>query len=178
MSYSSLIVRSGEDLKFMNLIPNTLFTGDDTPIELPVNEGEYCLNVSSTGSRIFTPLKPSPERRRAITITQFGKDSSSPSSVTANSQFTYNNIPDGSYLMMISAQIYTSKYRFTIPKYALSANGNNDFYATYIRGFTANIETQTIVDVDKDGVLRINASTSGCDDYAYCYFNISLIPVN
>lgn len=174
MSYSSLIIRNGEDLKFMKLLPNSLFTGEE-PLELPVYEGDYCLNVSSTGARVFTPIKPFHDNRKTITFTEEFNDSNS-NDVESKKQFIHINIPNGKYLMLINAHIYTDRYRLTIPKYALSVNGDG-FYESYIKGFTANITTNTVVDIS-DSTLTIDAQTVDCDHYAYSYFKITLIPVN
>lgn len=78
--------------------------------------------------------------------------------------------------MLVNALIYTDKYRFTIPKYSLSANGDN-FYSSYIRDFTSNITSNTIVDISNHS-LTIDVSTADCEYYFYCYFKITLIPVN
>lgn len=172
MSYSSLIIRNGENLKFMKLLPNSLFTGEE-PLELPVYEGDYCLNVSSTGARVFTPIKPFHDNRKTITFTEEFNDSND---VEDKKRFIHINIPNGKYLMLINAHIHTEKYRLTIPKYALSVNGDG-FYESYIKGFTANITTNTIVDIS-DNTLTIDAQTVNCDHYAYSYFKITLIPVN
>lgn len=174
MSYSSLIIRNGEDLKFMKLLPNSLFTGEE-PLELPVYEGDYCLNVSSTGARVFTPIKPFHDNRKTITFTEEFNDSNS-NDVESKKQFMHINIPNGKYLMLVNAHIHTDKYRLTIPKYALSVNGDG-FYESYIKGFTANITTNTVVDIS-DNTLTIDALTVNCDHYAYSYFKITLIPVN
>lgn len=69
MQNNFLIIHNGEDLKFIELFPNSLFTGDG-PIKLPEDEGDYCLNISSSGSKMFISLKPYDDKQEAITFTE------------------------------------------------------------------------------------------------------------
>lgn len=175
MSYDSVIVRNGDNLKFKPLYPNTILTGDD-PLNIPTEYGQYYLNVTRN-SRSFEKCA----NKKPIVLNQIFNGGGSPSYpsyvVSSCTALTFSNIPNNKYLMLVDSQIINWRRNpYGIPKLGLRV-GNDFITVTYLNDFATTLTPHAIVDI-VDNKLEIGIKATDCDNYVFDKFKVTLIPLN
>ena len=171
---SYILVKKDNTLEYAQVPDNSLVTSDLTPINLPKDNGNYCLNVSK-GSKSF--VKMCSDADPIILQQSFSNDSSSlPSNVvTKTSGFKYS-MPNGRYLMLMDVQVLNwARRAYGIPTLGFAVDG--EYYnVTYLNDFSTTFTGNTIVNIT-DNTLKINVKAVDCDNYIYDNFKITLIPI-
>lgn len=150
----------------MNYIP----IHNDASISLPKENGKYYLNVCDNS---YTFEK---ETRSIIEKSWIFNDDSS---VMKNTSFTFNNIPQGKYLLILDTNVYNKFAATTNPEASIGFNEEGRFFSvTEMQGVqSSHIVATHVLDVNHTKLFTIYVKAKNLDNYIFNNFDIKLIPL-
>lgn len=144
-------------------------------ITIPSEEGQYHFKVTENSKLFIKNYEPI-----VFNHTFESNDEKNVANAVSNvSLISYDNIPNGKYLILVNAHILNNSDDYDYTYYSSSTlklytSKNDLFYSTYLNNHSSNISTHTIIEITNN-ILDIIVKSSECDNHQFDNFNVTLI---